>query len=349
MKCVLYFLCTVCFFYISCKKDEPTTFPPHQTTPYALKMPSWATAMPIPTDNPLTVEGVALGRRLFYEKKLSGDNTMSCGSCHVQTHGFSDPKRFSVGITGKVGNRQSMAIFNLGWNDPFFWDGRAASLEKQAHDPVTNPIELNASWVDVVKKLQMDTKYPELFHKAFGTSQIDSNLVTKAIAQFERTIISFNSKFDQYFYKGDSTVFNASEKRGLEVFFRKGSCLHCHDGATLSDNTLRNNGLDDIFADNGLGDFTKNAADNGKFKVTTLRNIAFTSPYMHDGRFTTLEQVVEHYDNAVSFGSPNLDVNMQPFLGGLGLTKEQKSDLVAFLKTLSDSTLIRNKEWSNPN
>ncbi len=330
--------------FFACAKEKNTT--PYIPTPYIVKAPAWMQPMEIPSDNPMTVEGVALGKRLFYETKLSRDNTLSCASCHAQENAFSDSKTFSVGIDGKVGNRQSMAIFNLGWSDLFFWDGRSKSLEQQAHDPVVNPIELNTTWETVMKKLQADTNYPLLFEQAFGTKQIDSLLVTKAIAQFERSIISFNSRFDKYYYLQDSTVFNASEKRGFNLFFLKGSCLHCHGDAILTDNTLRNNGLDDVFTDKGLGEVSKNAADDGKFKVTTLRNIALTAPYMHDGRFKTLEQVVKHYNGGVIFGSPNLDTDMNHFLGGLDFSDQDEKDLVAFLKTLSDSTLIHNKEYA---
>ncbi len=343
------FITFIILFFFACQEEEPLTPVPHIPTPFALSLPSWADEMPIIADNPLTVEGIALGRRLFYEKKLSEDNTMACASCHVQANGFSDPKKFSVGIKGDIGTRQSMAIFNLAWNAPFFWDGRAASLELQAHDPVINPLELNTTWQTVVKKLQADAAYPELFRLAFGTSQIDSTLITKAIAQFERTIVSYDSKFDHFYFKGDSSVFNDAEKRGLKVFFGKGLCLHCHTDANFSDNALRNNGLDIFPKDNGFGDISKNPDDNGKFKVTSLRNIEYTAPYMHDGRFRTLEQVVEHYDGGVAFGTPNLDFNMQEFVGGLGLTQQEKKDLVTFLKTLSDPNLLTNKNWSNPN
>jgi cytochrome c peroxidase len=343
------FIAFVMVFFFACQKEEPIPPIPYQPTPYVPSLPIWADVMPIPADNTLTVEGIALGRKLFYEKKLSADHTMSCGSCHVQGYGFSDPKKFSVGIKGDVGTRQSMAIFNLAWNEPFFWDGRAATLEQQAHDPVVNPIELNNTWQAVVKSLQTDNTYPELFRLAFGTSHIDSTLITKAIAQFERTIVSYDSKFDHFYFKGDSTVFNEVEKRGFKVFFGKALCLHCHSGVNLSDNSLRNNGLDVVPKDNGFGDISKNADDNGRFKVVSLRNIERTAPYMHDGRFKTLEEVVEHYDSGVVFGTPNLDPNMQEFVGGLGLTQQEKKDLVTFLKTLSDDNLLTNKNWANPN
>jgi cytochrome c peroxidase len=328
----------------ACAKEKDTT--PYTPTPYKVEAPLWMQPMEIPSDNPMTVEGVALGKRLFYDTKLSGNNTMSCGSCHAQENAFSDSNQFSVGISGKAGNRQSMAIFNLGWSDLFFWDGRAKTLEEQAHDPVVNPIELNTTWQAVMKKLQADKTYPTLFEQAFRTKQIDSQLVTKAIAQFERSIVSFNSRFDKYYYQQDSTVFNASEKRGFNLFFLKGSCLHCHGDAILTDNTLRNNGLDNIFSDKGQGEVTKKTADDGKFKVTTLRNIALTAPYMHDGRFKTLEQVVKHYNGGVIFGSPNLDKDMDHFLGGLDFTEQDEKDLVAFLKTLTDSTLITDKRYA---
>ncbi|MBT4775017.1 MAG: c-type cytochrome [Crocinitomicaceae bacterium] len=317
-------------------------------------IPSWVGTSIVgemihPANNPLTLEGIDLGRELFYETQLSGDNTMSCASCHFQEFNFSDSARFSTGITGAMGDRQAMSIVNLAWDDSFFWDGRAISLEEQALGPVVNPIELNDTWVNVISKLQASAKYPLLFQKAFGTSVIDSNLVTKAIAQFERTMVSFNSDYDSYFYQGDTSALTSSEKNGYDLFFGQAECIHCHSGPLLNDPVFRNNGLDDVFADLGLGDVTGLVSDNGKFKVPTLRNIAESGPYMHDGRFSTLEEVVEHYNSGVQGGSPNLDSEMTHFIGGLSLTAAEKADLVSFLKTFTDDSFLNNSDFSDPN
>jgi cytochrome c peroxidase len=200
-----------------------------------------------------------------------------------------------------------------------------------------------------VSKLQSDPVYSSLFFKAFGSNKIDSVLVSKAISQFERTMVSFNSDFDKYFYGGESSVLTASELNGFDLFFGDAECIHCHAGPLLNDPTFRNNGLDATLTDLGLGAVSNQSSDNGKFKVTTLRNIEMSAPYMHDGRFATLEEVVEHYDSGVEGNSPNLDPEMNHFVGGLNLTAIQKADLVAFLKTFTDNTYLNNPNFSDPN
>lgn len=326
---------------------------PEPATPHTIEIPNYISSsfignLPEPADNSTTVEGVALGRRLFYETLLSGDNTMSCASCHIQQDAFSDINQFSTGITGEMGDRQAMAVINLAWDDKFFWDGRAHSLEDQALGPVANPIELNAKWTDVMEKLQDHDEYPDLFLAAFETCEIDSTLVAKAIAQFERTLVSFNSRYDKYFFLQED-VLTESELAGFELFMGDAECVHCHSGPLLSDQTFRNNGLDATLTDLGLGVVTGNTTDNGKFKTTTLRNIAMTAPYMHDGRFATLEDVVEHYNSGVQADSPNLDSEMDHFVGGLSLTDQQKADLVAFMHTFTDEEFLSNPEFSDPN
>jgi cytochrome c peroxidase len=344
-NCIALFFVAVILLQ-ACERDHDEEL---KATPLVVSTPSWVDPMPIPADNPLTIEGVALGSRLFYENQLSGDNSMSCASCHIQVLGFSDSSRFSKGITGKLGNRQAMTIINLAWETAFFWDGRAASLEKQAHDPVVNPIEMNAKWPEVVGKLQNNPIYPPLFKKAFGTREIDSILVTKAIAQFERTIVSFNSRFDHFSFHHDTTVLTQSEKRGHDVYMNN-ACFHCHAGAQLTDNSFRNNGLSLDPADIGLAAISGKSEDFGKFKTTSLRNIEYTAPYMHDGRFATLEEVVDHYNSGFSFGISNLDPFLRSAVGvGMGLDKQQKADLVAFMKTFSDESMLRNPAYSKPN
>ncbi|RLD62093.1 MAG: cytochrome-c peroxidase [Bacteroidetes bacterium] len=334
---------------------DPADTVTYSPTPYTVAIPDWVTVsgiigeMPIPEDNPMTVEGIALGRELFYEKMLSGDETMSCASCHFQEFNFSDSARFSTGITGDIGDRQAMGIVNSAWLDSLFWDGRAITLEDQAFGPVVNPVELNESWVNVEAKLQADPKYPSLFKKAFGTKTIDSVLVSKAISQFERTMVSYDSKYDE-FLNVSSDVYTETETNGYMVFLNEAHCIHCHSGPLMTDDTFRNNGLDEVFTDIGLAKTTGLVTDEGKFKVTTLRNIAESGPYMHDGRFATLEEVIEHYDNGVNPNSPNIDVEMvEDFGGGLNLTEEQKSDLLAFLKTLTDDSFLANEDFSDPN
>lgn len=324
------------------------------TTPYELNIPAGLPPMDpfIPENNPMTVEGVALGRKLFYDPILSGDNTMACATCHAQENGFSDPRQFSEGIDGSFGNRNAMAIINLGWNQfGFFWDGRAATLEDQALAPVTNPIEMNATWPEVEAKLNADADYKLLFKQAYDVDYIDSMHVAMAIAQFERTLISANSKFDKY-YNQQIAQLTEQELHGFVLFNGEGAdCFHCHGlGGLITDNKYHNNGMDtDFSADEGRYLVTGDPADMGKFRAPTLRNIEMTAPYMHDGRFFTLEEVIEHYSEHVLI-SETIDPSMELVgFGGAHLTQQEKDDLVAFLKTFTDEDFINNPDFSDPN
>ena len=355
MKKLIIPICAVIFVFVinACKKEKPAnTTPPaevYNPTPYTVAAPDYITALPAmqsPADNPMTVEGIALGRKLFYEKMLSNNVTISCGSCHKQENAFDDPRRFSVGTDGSLGGRNAMAIFNHGWNNSFFWDGRRNSLEGQAHDPVTNPIEMENNWPAIAQRLQQDPNYPGLFFKAFGTRTIDSTLVTKAIAQFERTLISFGSRYDKQTYQHQQ-VLTQQELNGEIVYFEIGKCANCHSSVLLTDNLFHNNGLDVAPADSGLAKITRNGSDYGKFRTPSLRNIALTAPYMHDGRFNTLEEVVNFYSTDIKQNSPNLDSNLHS-LNPVSLTRAQKDDLIAFLHTLTDSTFITNPNFTAP-
>lgn len=307
----------------------------------------------IPSDNPLTYEGISLGRKLFFDPILSGDGTQSCASCHSPKSSFSDTSQFSLGIDGLLGGRNAPPIFNLAWstNSLFFWDGRAISVEDQALGPVINPVEMHNTWVNAAISLQANSEYPTLFKNAFGTSTIDSLLVAKAIAQFERTLISANSRFDKFLLK--QLVLTSSEMNGFDIFMdgNRGDCFHCHGGSgnpLWTDNLFHNNGLDATFTDNGLGDITGNSADNGKFKTPSLRNLVFTAPYMHDGRFATIDAVIEHYSSGV-VNSPTIDPLMEfAFQGGVQLTVTEKTDLKAFLLTLTDDDFVNNPSFQAP-
>ena len=306
----------------------------------------------IPIDNPQTIEGIALGKKLFFDPILSGNNTQACANCHAPESAFTDNDRFSEGIDGVLGNRNAMPLFNLAWNydEKFFWDGNSFSLEHQAFVPVTDPIEMKSTWPQVEQKLQNHSEYSNLFNAAFGTSTIDSTLVTKAIAQFERTLISSNSKFDK-FLLGQATL-TPEEQNGFDVFMdeARGDCFHCHGSdknPLWTDNIFHNNGLDETFTDLGLGAVTGDPADNGKFKSPSLRNLEFTAPYMHDGRFSTLEDVINHYSEGLK-NSSTIDPLMKKVAqGGVGLTDQDKADLKAFLLTLSDFEFINNPVFLN--
>jgi len=309
----------------------------------------------IPTNNPQTIEGIALGRKLFFEPLLSGDGTQACASCHLAENAFADPDRFSTGITGAIGNRNSMPIYNLAWNfeNKYFWNGRAIGIEGQALGPVENPIEMNNTWPNAVATLQATSNYPDLFTQAFGTSTITKELVTKAIAQFERTMISGNSRFDQYLL-GDTGALTTSEINGFNVFMDedRGDCFHCHGSEAnplWTDNIFHNNGLDTTFEDNGLGIVTGDPLDNGKFKSPSLRNLAYTAPYMHDGRFETLEEVINHYSEGLVY-SETIDPLMKNIAqGGALLTEADKADLKAFLLSLSEPGFTTNPDFQDPN
>jgi len=320
--------------------------------------------MDIPADNPLTVEGVELGRLLFWETRLSEDNSMSCGSCHLPEVNFADPAQYSTGVTGAVGTRNAMALINLGWASSFFWDGRSPSLEDQIRDPVPHPSEMNLPWPEAVAKLQADgtdTRYPERFFDAFGTTEISEDLVVMAIAQFVRTMISADSKFDRW--RRGETDLTDSEYSGYQMFLREGGdpeevpggqfggdCFHCHGEAGLqfTDHLFHNNGLDPSFeADPGRASVTGSPLDSGLFRTPTLRNVALSAPYMHDGRFQTLEEVVEHY-NSGGVASSTIDPFMKYTTGGLSLAPSQKADLLAFLHTLTDTVFVQNPAFQDP-
>ena len=348
---------------LGCRKDPNATT--NGTTPYVFDysytLSTYLPPINEPLDNPTTEEGVELGRMLFFDVRLSEGNTQSCGSCHLPEKSFSDTSAFSKGVDGIEGGRNAMPIINIGWmKDGFFWDGRAASAEGQAFGPVVNPVEMHETWPDAVAKLQADSQYPFLFEQVFGSSTIDSVMVAKAISQFERTLISGNSPFDKYLAAnkatGSSGWSEANELlayQGFALFMdeTKGDCFHCHGDAfnpLWTDNIYHNNGLDAVITDKGLGEVTGNPIDDGKFKTPTLRNLAFTGPYMHDGRFTTLNQVVQHYSTGLQ-NSPTIDPLMKNVgTGGAQLTLPEQNALVWFLLSLSDSSFVQNPAFQDP-
>ena len=352
MKRYLFFLIAAVIVIIpnSCKKDPALPLPvtPYEPSPYNLVIPQGFPDMEIPSDNPLTVEGIQLGRRLFYDTLLSGDFTQSCSSCHNQAVAFSDNgKQFSTGIDNIEGGVNAPTIINPGWMPSAFWDGRANSLEEQALGPVENPIEMHLDWPDAIDRLDAHELYPTLFSNVFGDKPIKKEMVAKAIAQFERTFISSESDWDKYL-RGEYML-SQSEAKGFEVFFtEKGDCFHCHGTILFTDNLFHNNGLDSVLTNLGLGAITENSNDNGKFKSPTLRNIEFTAPYMHDGRFSTLEEVIDFYSEGVKFSSTVDPLMKKVNQGGLHLTESEKLDLIAFLKVLSDDDFLNNPDYSSP-
>lgn len=344
----------------ACKKDNnnPGTGVEYDPTPYALAYGDFP-APTIAQDNQLTVQGVKLGRMLFYETMLSKDGTQSCASCHRQEHAFTDTSRFSIGVRGMKGKRQAMSVFNMAWHsNEFFWDGRAHLLRDQSLKPIQDELEMDETLGNVVTKLSQSQMYKDQFKRAFGSEEITPEKMSLAMEQFMNSIVSNNSKYDQYL-AGKATL-TASEERGRQLFFQEynqffpdssgADCAHCHAGLNFENDKYMNNGLDDdaSVTDIGREKVTQSPTDKAKFKVTSLRNIALTAPYMHDGRFNTLEEVVEHYNNGLQ-QSATLDPALQQTIGtGLMLDAQEKADLVAFLKTLTDITLTTNPEYSNP-
>ena len=309
------------------------------TTPYVIETPYGFPDMKIPFDNPMTVEGIALGEKLFKDPILSADKTQACINCHQQNFSFSEPNQFSTGIDNIQGNRNASALINLGWNTSFNWDGSSLTLEEQAFEPVTNSIEMHNTWMNVELELNSHSNYPFLFKQAFNINYIDSIHIVKAIAQFERTLISTNSKLDRYLKNEEQLTI--SELNGYAIFnTEKGDCFHCHSTNMFMDNLFHNNGLDiEPFTDIGRAKVTSNASDNGKFKTPTLRNVEMSAPYMHDGRFATLEEVVEHYDSGGKY-STTVDPLMKKLGVGLQLSNQENMDLVSYLKTLTDNEFI---------
>jgi cytochrome c peroxidase len=347
---VLSIIIALVYLMQGCRKDPSAAY---SFTPYNFNIPTGTlpSTLPIPADNKTTEEGVALGRMLFYDPILSDDNTQSCASCHKQSNAFVDGNnQFSKGIDGSIGDRNSMPLFNLMWAGSYFWDGRSSSLEAQALKPIEDPREMKSTVTKALKKLNEHPTYPLLFAKAFGTNNIEASHLAKALAQFERSIISCNSKFDRVQAKKDT--FTTQELKGYLLFINSdpntgGDCIHCHViGSTFTDFEFRNNGLDAVPKDKGRNLITGLNSDIGKFKTPTLRNIAVTAPYMHDGRFNNLADVIDHY-NLLFVQNSLLDPVMQEQAKDR-LTEAQKADLIAFLHTLTDSTLLTNPAYAKP-
>ncbi len=345
----------------SCQPDPTVCELPSGATPLEIDIPPFFPPMDIPPDNPTTVEGVELGRLLFWEKALSADSTMSCGTCHMPQFSFAEPTQVSTGITGAQGTRNAMALINMGWANRFFWDGRAVTLEEQVLEPIPHPDEMNLPWPDATARLAADPDYVDRFTTAFGSADITAEGVSKAVAQFLRTMVSADSKFDRW-RRGQAQLTDL-EFQGYEIFNREGGdpevvqggqfgadCFHCHGEAGLqfTDYLFHNNGLDATFeADPGLAGVTGQALDSGRFRTPTLRNVALTAPYMHDGRMQTLEEVVDHY-NSGGVPSSTIDPFMKYSSGGLMLQPVQKEALLAFLHTLTDTAFVENPAFADP-
>ena len=349
---------------------------PYDPTNYIAPTIAGLPPVEIPPNNPMTREGIRLGRYLFYEKALSIDHTISCGSCHHIDKAFTDGLAFSVGVDGATTPRNSMSLINIGYasnlrsSHNFMWDGQFATLEQQILEgPVTNSLEMANTWEEVELRLQAHEHYPRMFRRAFGIenkAEITRELVAKAIAQFQRTLNSADAQYDRHEHIPFEYL-SEQELRGMELFIgdagtlntgKDGECAHCHSFTRhkaifarfgYSNNALDSTGARFLFPDLGLGGVNGRLIDRGKFKEVTLRNIALTAPYMHDGRFNTLEEVMDHY---VSIGhgtsSPNVANELAAAPDLPNLSQQEKEDIVAFLHALTDTSYVNKEEWMDP-
>jgi cytochrome c peroxidase len=295
------------------------------------KVPLGLPPLQWPRDNPYSPAKVELGRDLYFDRRLSADDTVSCASCHAPQYGFTDGASVSTGIRAQKGGRSAPTVINRAYSLAQFWDGRAGTLEEQAKGPMANPIEMGNTHDAVVSRLKSIPGYRPLFAKAFGNEEINIDRVAQAIASFERTVLSGNAPYDRY-KAGNRAAMNESQVRGMKVFFDKAQCDRCHEGSNFTLNAYANIGIGTDKPEPDVGRFavTKDPKDWGAFKTPTLREIEHTGPYMHDGSLKTLDEVVEYYNKG---GTPNrnLDQNIKK----LNLSEPEKKDLVAFLKALS--------------
>lgn len=311
-----------------------------------------------PNNNPITDAGATLGRVLFYDKKLSANNTISCASCHIQENGFSDPNTLSVGFEGGLTGRNSMGLSNAKFydNGRFFWDERAETLEDQVLMPIQDAVEMGLTLPELVSKVGDEDYYQVLFTQAFGDDAVTSQRISFALAQFIRSMVSYESKYDEGLAQTNNPQanfpnFTASENIGKNLFFsNRTRCSDCHDTNAFVGDRARNNGLDAVLTDLGVGGVTGNNNDRGEFKTGSLRNVALTAPYMHDGRFATLGDVIDHYDNGVQ-NSNDLDNRLQ--VGGgqvrrLNLSPTERQALIDFLLTLTDNNFVTDVKYSDP-
>lgn len=328
------------FIALSCAKDqvEQTPYsdfagievPPHFPQPHYNN-----------PENTITQAGFELGRKLFYDKALSSDGTISCGSCHAQVHAFADHNvAFSTGVEGRIGTKNSPTLSNLAWYPSFMADGGINHIEVMPLAPISDPAEMNETLANVVEKLNNRPDYKAAFKNVFGVDKIESKQVFYSIAQFQSMLVSSNSKYDDYVL--GNTTFNEAEERGLGLF--RTHCVSCHTEPLFTDFSFVNNGLDMVHVDAGRALVTQNPQDSGKFKVPSLRNIALTHPYMHDGRFYTLQMVLDHYSDGVKQNG-HLDDRLQQTIA---LTAQDKQDLIIFLETLTDVEFISDSRFGEP-
>ncbi|SEK19407.1 cytochrome-c peroxidase [Parapedobacter koreensis] len=341
-----------------CRKETPMPEPePFGREPYTLAIPSHFPLPESAADNPLTVQGVALGRKLFYDGLLSANGKVSCATCHRQELAFSDGVAIAAhGVSGKPLERHAPALFNLAWHDTgLFWDGGSKNLESQAFGPLTHVDEMGMDLGLLEARLREDATYPSLFGEAF-TDGVTAANVAKALAQFQRTLVSGNSHYDRYILNDTGTsALSEKELHGLSLVRQK--CGGCHSGELFTDNGYHNNGIDDDFSDGshewihrGRYRITLNPMDLGAFKTPSLRNVMVSAPYMHDGRFATIGGVLDHYAKGIRDTEVTDRLLYQNGDGpGIPMTGEERTAIIAFLHTLTDEVFLNNRDFSNPN
>ncbi|MEP6652866.1 MAG: cytochrome c peroxidase [Myxococcales bacterium] len=293
-----------------------------------------------PADNVLTEARAQLGKRLFFETRLSRDNTVSCGTCHQQRYAFAEPTAVSTGVDQRQGARNAPALVNLAWGESFFWDGRARTLEDQAGGPIENPLEMDLKLPVAVDRLRGDDSYVKQFQEAYGDGPSEETL-RKALASFVRTLVSGDSPYDRFLRDGETSAFDEKARAGEALFFsERTACFHCHPPGALTNEGFFNDGSFVVGLDVGRQAITGRSGDLGKFKVPGLRNIAVTAPYMHDGSLATLDQVLDRYDRG-GLGHPSTDPQIQP----LSLTPDDREALLAFLNALTDQTFLSDSRF----
>jgi cytochrome c peroxidase len=342
MRSVYAFISSV--ILLSCNAEGVTPI----DNEYVFKQPgNFPAAIYTFENNPVTKEGFELGRALFYDPVLSLDSTIACANCHRQAAGFSDPvHQFSKGVNDVSGVRNASAIQNMAFQNHFFWDGGVNHLDFVPINAITSSIEMAEQLDDVIAKLNRSALYKRKFQSAFGTTDIDSQKMLYALSQFMNMMISANSRYDRY-VRHEGEALTADELEGFSLFTNK--CSSCHATDLFSDESFRNNGLNETFEqDSGRARITEFAADRGRFKVPSLRNAELTFPYMHDGRFKTLDEVLDHYAKSVK-DSETLDpILKQNGSIGISMTDNEKAKIILFIKTLTDAEFTKNKKFSNP-
>jgi cytochrome c peroxidase len=337
MKLKLKYFFVSIFFLSACQKDAEIPVDYQQ-------IPSWFPEMDIPAKNQLTKARIELGRKLFYDSRLSRDMTVSCGSCHQQENAFTDGLPIALGIEDRLGLRNTPTLANIGYTDRMFMDGGVITLELQSQSPIFTHVEMDFTIAGFLQRIAGDVEYERMFREAYD-QEPGAFGISRSIAAFERTFISAHSRFDAYEYQGDKNALSEAEKRGRDLFYSNAtSCSECHVPPLFTNFEYENIGLYENYIDSGRARISEVSADNGKFKVPNLRNVALTAPYMHDGSSETLAEVVEHFNS----GGMNHE-NQNELIRPLGLTEQEKSDLVAFLRSLTDQAFITNSELSNPN